>query len=78
MVAGADTPTYDGDGTGAKFGRWQIDVWAPDYGTARGLAEQARAALYEALTVGEMMDNPSDFDPSTELHKASFDVKAWA
>lgn len=77
-MAGADISGYEADGTGAHFGRWQIDCWAESYGAARALADQARAALYAALTVGEITDNPSDFDPSTELHKASFDVKAWA
>jgi hypothetical protein len=38
----------------------------------------ARDALYAALTVGEITDNPSDYENTTELHRVSFDVKAWA
>lgn len=77
-MAGRDTPSYDADGTGAKSGRWQIDCWADNYGAADVLSIQARDALYAAVTVGEITDNPDDFDSSTELHRVSFDVKAWA
>ena len=77
LVAGADISGYEANGTGARFGRWQIDCWATDYGAARNLSEVARDALYAALTVGEITDNPSDYENTTELHRASFDVKAW-
>jgi hypothetical protein len=32
LVGGADVSGYEADGTGAKFGRWQIDCWGADYG----------------------------------------------
>lgn len=77
-VAGSDVPNYDADGSGATSARIQVDVWADNYGAARALADQARAALYAALTVGEITDNPSDYEAETKLHRASFDVAAWA
>ncbi|MGE7136220.1 DUF3168 domain-containing protein [Luteibacter sp. NPDC031894] len=76
-VSGSDEPTYDGDGLGATRVRVQVDVWALDYPTARRLADQARAALYAGLTVGQITDNPSDYESDTKLHRASFDVEAW-
>lgn len=78
LVGGADISGYEADGTGAHFIRCQIDCWAGNYGAARKLADQARQACYDALTVGEITDNPTGFDNTTELHRASFDVKAWA
>lgn len=76
-VAGSDAPNYAGDGMGATSVRVQVDVWALDYPTARKLSDQARAALYSALTVGQITDNPSDYEVDTKLHRASFDVEAW-
>jgi len=76
-VAGSDAPNYAGDGMGATSVRVQVDVWALDYATARRLSDQARAALYAALTVGSITDNPSDYESDTKLHRASFDVEAW-
>lgn len=77
LVAGFDEPSYDADGSGASKRRIQIDFWAGDYGTARRLADQARAALYAGMTVGQITDNPSDYEADTKLHRASFDIEAW-
>lgn len=78
-VAGVDEATYDGDGMGATSGRVQIDAFATDFGTAERLSRQARAALYAypGLTVGEITDNPDDFEADTKLFRVSFDVTAW-
>ncbi|WP_036114475.1 MULTISPECIES: tail completion protein gp17 [Luteibacter] len=76
-VAGGDASTYAGDGMGATNVRVQVDVWASDYPAARKLSDQARAALYAALAVGQVTDNPSDYESDTKLHRASFDVEAW-
>ncbi|MEO7466721.1 MAG: DUF3168 domain-containing protein [Sphingobium limneticum] len=76
-VSGSDEPNYSGDGFGATTVRVQIDVWANDYPTARDFSDRARAALYAALTVGQVTDNPSDYESDTKLHRASFDIEAW-
>lgn len=77
LVSGSDDVTFDGDARGATRRRVQVDTWASDYPTARKQSDAARAALYAALTVGEITDNPSDYEPDTKLHRASFDVEAW-
>ncbi|MDF4024132.1 DUF3168 domain-containing protein [Luteibacter sp. PPL201] len=76
-VSGSDEPSYDGDGMGATRVRIQVDVWAVDYPSARRLSDEARSALYAALTVGQITDNPSDYESDTKLHRASFDIEAW-
>jgi len=78
-VAGVDTSNYDGDGMGATSGRIQVDAYALDYGTADRLSKEARAALYAyaGLTVGEITDNPDDYEEDTKLFCVSFDVTAW-
>lgn len=76
-VAGVDSASYDADGKGATQVRIQVDAWADDYPSARRLSDLARAACYAGLTVGQITDNPSDFEADTKLHRASFDVEAW-
>lgn len=76
-IAGVDSASYDADGGGATQIRIQVDAWADDYPTARHLSDMARAACYARLTVGQITDNPSDFEADTKLHRASFDVEAW-
>jgi hypothetical protein len=78
-VAGVDMANYDGDGMGATSGRIQVDAFALDYGTAERMSRQARAALYSSpgLTVGEITDNPDDYEGDTKLFRVSFDVTAW-
>lgn len=77
LISGSDDVTFDADDRGATRKRIQVDTWALDYPTARRYADAARAALYAALTVGEVTDNPSDYEPDTKLHRASFDIEAW-
>lgn len=78
-VAGVDEPSYDADGMGATSGRVQVDAFATDYGSAERLSKQARAALYAHpdLTVGEITDNPDDFEVDTKLFRVSFDANVW-
>ena len=78
LIAGGDTPDYAGRGGGARYVRIQIDTWAATYLEARALSERARTAVYAGLRVGEVSDNPSDFELDTRLHRASFDVRLWA
>lgn len=65
------------NGPGPARTLMQLDVYADDVETARGLAEQAKVALLAGLTVGELKDNPDGFDASTKLHWCSFDVAIW-
>lgn len=74
-VAGTDNPTLRT--AGPKRARFQIDVYADSLATARGLADQAAVALRAGLTVGEITDNPDDFETDTQLHKCSFDAAIW-
>lgn len=74
-VAGSDNPTLTG--AGANRARFQLDFWADDFATARGLADQGKVALRAGLTVGEITDNPDDFETDTLLHKCSFDAPIW-
>lgn len=65
------------DGGGPARVRFQIDVWADDYDTACGLGVNAKVALRAGCTVGEISDNPDDFETDTGLHRRSFDVAVW-
>ena len=44
----------------------------------RELAEQLKDGLPDLLKVGEITDNPDDYESDTSLHRASFDVTVWA
>lgn len=74
-IAGTDNLTLTGPGP-ARI-RFQIDVWADTFAQARGLADQAKVALRGGLTVGEITDNPDDFEADVKLHRASFDAPIW-
>ena len=76
-VEDVDTPTYDGDGSGATKVRIQVDAWAESKGDARRLSDAARAALYAGMTIGAVFGNPDDYEPDTKLYRASFDVEVW-
>lgn len=76
-VDDVDTPTYDGDGTGATKVRIQVDAWAESKGDARRLSDAARAALYAGMPVGAVTGNPDDYEPDTKLYRSSFDVEVW-
>jgi len=65
-------------GFGAERATFQIDVWGDSKGKARGLADTLKAALPGLLKVGELSDNPDDYEEDTKLHRASFDVVIWA
>ncbi|WP_164087159.1 tail completion protein gp17 [Stenotrophomonas maltophilia] len=64
-------------GAGAERGTFQIDVWGPKKGPVRELAEQLKDGLPDLLKVGEITDNPDDYEADTSLHRASFDVTIW-
>lgn len=78
-IGGSDVAAYDGDGNGASSRRVQIDCYADEFEDASDLADAARAALYAypGLTVGEITDNPDDYEEDTKLNCVSFDVNAW-
>jgi hypothetical protein len=77
LVTGTDYSTYAGDGRGASKKRVQVDAWAESAGDARRLSDEARAALYAAMSVGLINDNPDDYELDTKLFRASFDIEAW-
>lgn len=64
-------------GLGAPRGTFQIDCWSKTKGDAVTLAESLKDALPGLLKVGDITDNPDDFETDTELHRASFDVVLW-
>lgn len=64
-------------GLGAPRATFQIDCWSKVKGQAVELAEALKDALPDALKVGEITDNPDDYETDTELHRASFDVTVW-
>ncbi|MBB5875893.1 DUF3168 domain-containing protein [Xanthomonas sp. 3498] len=65
-------------GLGAERATFQIDVWGPAKGATRLLADQLKDQLPRMLKVGDLTDNPDDYEEDTGLHKASFDVVVWA
>lgn len=75
-VSGTSNTTLGGP-QGANRARFQIDAWADSFAQARGLADQAKVALRAGLTVGEITDNPDDFEEDTQLHKCAFDAAIW-
>lgn len=64
-------------GLGAPRATFQIDCWSKVKGQAVELAESLKDALPELLKVGEITDNPDDYETDTQLHRASFDVTLW-
>ncbi|EED37645.1 conserved hypothetical protein [Stenotrophomonas sp. SKA14] len=65
-------------GAGAERATFQIDVWGKAKGPVRELADQLKDAFPGLLKVGEITDNPDDYENDIELHRASFDVTVWA
>lgn len=78
-IGGREAPSFDADGMGATSGTIQVDSFALDYSAAEKLAQAARKALYasSAVTVGEIIDLPDDYEGDTKLFKVSFQVEAW-
>ena len=64
-------------GLGAPRGTFQIDCWSKVKGQAVELAESLKDGLPDALKVGDITDNPDDYEIDTKLHRASFDVVLW-
>jgi len=65
------------NGGGAPRVRMQVDVWSGSYDQAQALAMQAKDTLRAAMKVGEITDNPDEFEPDTRLYRASFDAGLW-
>ncbi|PXV60661.1 Protein of unknown function [Dyella jiangningensis] len=65
------------NGGGAPRVRMQVDVWSDSYDQAEALAMQAKDALRAQLKVGEITDNPDEFESDTRLYRASFDAAIW-
>jgi hypothetical protein len=65
-------------GLGAPVATFQIDVWGKAGGSAIGdVVEALKEALPDSLKVGDINDNPDDYETDTQLHRASFDVTIW-
>lgn len=64
-------------GSGAPQATFQVDVWADSLSDARTLADTLLDGLPALLKVGDVSDNPDDYEESTKLHRASFDVTVW-
>ena len=75
-VSGREHETL-ADGGGAPRIRMQFDIWSDSFMQAQALALQAKAALRGALKVGEITDNPDEFESDTRLYRASFDAGIW-
>ena len=65
------------NGSGAPRVRLQVDIWSNSYDQAHALAMQAKDSLNAQLKVGEITDNPDEFEPDTRLYRASFDAGIW-
>ena len=65
------------DGGGAPRTRVQIDVWSTTAAEAESMAATAKVLLRAAFKIGEVLDNPDDFEVDTRLYRASFDVAIW-
>ncbi len=76
-IAGREWETL-ANGGGAPRVRMQIDVWSGNFTEAATLAAEVKVALRVAVTVGEITDNPDQFEPDTRLYRASFDAAIWA
>ena len=64
-------------GLGAPRATYQIDCWSTVKGQAVELADRFKDALPDLLKVGDITDNPDDYEKDTQLHRASFDVTIW-
>lgn len=64
-------------GAGAPRATFQIDCWSKVKGQAVELAESLKDVLPGLLKVGDITDNPDDYETDTQLHRASFDVTLW-
>ena len=64
-------------GLGAPRATFQIDCWSKLKSEVAVMAEAMKDALPEHLKVGDITDNPDDYETDTELHRASFDVTIW-
>ena len=64
-------------GLGAPRATFQIDCWSKVKGQAVELADELKDALPDLLKVGDITDNPDDYEKDTQLHRASFDVTIW-
>lgn len=64
-------------GAGAPRATYQIDTWADSSQDARRLSDALADALPGLLKVGDITDNPDDYESDTKLHRASFDVVLW-
>lgn len=64
-------------GLGAPVATFQIDCWSKLKSDVVTLAEALKDALPDMLKVGDLSDNPDDFEVDTQLHRASFDVTVW-
>jgi len=65
-------------GIGAPRATFQVDVWADTKGEARILADALIDTLPGLLKVGDVSDNPDDYEADTKLHRAGFDIAIWA
>lgn len=64
-------------GFGAPRATFQIDCWSKIKGDAVAMAEALKDGLPGQMKVGDITDNPDDYEKDTELHRASFDVTVW-
>jgi len=64
-------------GAGAPRATFQVDVWGDSKSAVRPLADTIIEALPGLLRVGDINDNPDDYEDDTKLHRASFDVVIW-
>lgn len=64
-------------GLGAPRATFQIDCWSKLKSDVVTMADSLKDALPDLLKVGDITDNPDDFEKDTQLHRASFDVTIW-
>ena len=58
--------------------RIQIDCWAPTYGAAKSLGNEARFAMANYAGLKSMPDTMrDDFEPDTRLYRVSMDFFVW-
>jgi hypothetical protein len=76
LVAGGDNGNLKG--AGPTRARYQIDCYARSQASASGLAASAKVALRAGMTIGQITDNPDNFEADIQLYTASFDIAAWA
>lgn len=76
LVAGTDNGNLKG--AGPQRSRYQLDFYANSQAEANGLASAAKVLLRAGMAVGQITDNPDNFEPDTRLYSASFDIAAWS